>query len=108
MFRNVPRRRILLVVVIAMVGLNLAPIDECDDYAFLYPGAASARAEVPGDDPCGFEHQHLCSCVVCELTTNDTFVPRLAAPQRGEAVADVPAVPCSSPYLPGIYRPPIA
>lgn len=108
MIRNAPRRRVLLVVVIALVGLNIVPIDECDDYAFIRPGAASAHAEVPADDPAGSDHQHVCSCLVCELTTNDTFKPDLPAPQRGESVAAIAAVLCSSTYLPGIFRPPIA
>ena len=108
MIRNAPRRRVLLVVVIALVGLNIVPIDECDDYAFIHLGPASAHAEVPSDDPAGSDHQHICSCLVCDLTTNDSFAPRLQAPQRGEMVAAVPAVLCSSTYLPGIFRPPIA
>ena len=108
MIRNAPRRRVLLVVVIALIGLNILPIDECDDYAFLRPGTASAHAEVPVDVPAGSDPQHICSCVVCVLTTNDTFRPCLPAPQRGETVAAVPAVLCSSADLPGIFRPPIA
>jgi hypothetical protein len=108
MIRNAPRRRVLLVVVIALVGLNIVPIDECDDYAFFHPGAASAQAGVPVDDSSGSDHQHICSCVVCDLTTNDSFAPRLQTPQRGEVVAAVPAVLCSSAFLPAIFRPPIA
>ena len=108
MIRNAPRRRVLFVVVIALVGLIGVPIDECDDYAFFHPGAASSQAEVPADDPARSDHQHFCSCLVCVLTTDDTFVPRLQVPQLGKAVAAVPAVLCSSTFLPGIFRPPIA
>ena len=108
MIRNAPRRRVLFVVVIALVSLLTVPIDECDDYAFFHPGAASAQAGVPDDDPAGSGHRHVCSCLVCDLTTNDSFAPSLQAPQRGEAVATVPAVLCSSAYLPAIFRPPIA
>jgi hypothetical protein len=108
MIRNAPRRRVLLVVVIALVSLMTVPIDECDDYSFFHQGAASAQAEGPQGDPAGPDHQHVCSCLVCDLTTNDSFAPSLQAPQRGEAVATVPAVLCSSTYLPAIFHPPIA
>ena len=46
MIRNAPRRRVLFVVVIALVGLLAAPIDECDDYAFFRTGPATAHAEL--------------------------------------------------------------
>lgn len=108
MIRNAPRRRVLFFVVIALVGLMVAPMDECDDYAFFHPGAASAHAGVSTDDPAGSDHPHVCSCIVCVLTTDDSFVPRLPAPQRCEGVAIAPSVPGSSAYLPGIFHPPIA
>lgn len=108
MIRNAPRRRVLLVVVIALVGLNIVPIDECDDYAFLRPGAATAHAEVPGDDPDDSDRQHVCSCVVCDLITDDTFVPRLQAPHRMGLLAVVAVEPSSSVDLPGVYHPPNA
>jgi len=95
MIHNAPRRRVLFVVAIVLVGLMAGPIDECDDYDFFNAGSAAA-------------HQNVCSCLVCVLTTNDTFAPVLEAPQRGEAVETVPSVLCSSAYLPGIFRPPIA
>jgi len=108
MIRNAPRRRVLFVVVIALVSLLTVPIDECDDYAFFHPGAASAQAGVPDDDPAGSGHRHVCSCLVCDLTTNDSFAPHVQAPQRGGTVAAVPAVFSSSAFLPAIFRPPIA
>jgi len=108
MIRNAPRRRVLLVVIIALVGLMTVPIDECDDYSFFHPGAASAQAGVPDDDPDGSDTRHVCSCLVCDLTTNDSFAPHVQGPQRGETVAPVPTVFCSSAYLPAIFRPPIA
>jgi len=108
MIRNALRRRVLYVVVIALVGVMTVPIDECDDYAFFHTGAAAAQAEVPVDDSSAPDHQHVCTCIVCVLTTNDTFAPLIQAPQRGETVAAVPAVLCSSAYLPAIFRPPIA
>lgn len=108
MIRNAPRRRAMVVVVIALVGLIIVPVDECDDYAFFRPVAATARAEVPADDPAGSDHQHACSCLVCVLTTDDTFIPRLTAPRRGELAAVVSTELCSSTYLPDVYRPPIA
>jgi hypothetical protein len=108
MIRNAPRRRVLFAVVIALVSLMTVPIDECDDYSFFLQGAASAQAEGPQGDPAGPDHQHVCSCLVCDLTTNDSFAPSLQAPQRGEAVATAPAVLCSSTYLPAIFHPPIA
>jgi hypothetical protein len=108
MIRNARRRRVLFVAVIALVALMTAPIDECDDYAFIHAGAASAQADVPAGDPDGSAHQHVCSCIVCVLATDDVFVPGLPAPQRGGVVAAVPAVRCPDPYLPGIFHPPIA
>ena len=116
MIRNAPRRRFLLVVVIMLVGLMTVPIDECDDYSFFHSGAASAQAEGPVDDQAGSgaedgkrsEHWHVCPCLVCDLTTDDSFAPRLPAPRRGESLVTVPAGFCSSAYLPPIFRPPIA
>jgi hypothetical protein len=95
MVRNSPRRRVLFVFAIVLVGLLAGPIDECDDYDFLNSGSAAA-------------HHSVCTCLVCELTTDDSFAPNLEPPRRGEAVASVPAVLASSTYLPGIFRPPIA
>jgi hypothetical protein len=116
MIRNAPRRRVLFVVVIALVGLMAAPIDECDDYAFFRTGPATAHAGLPEearDDlharPCdGNSHLHVCSCLVCVLTTDDAFAPRLPAPQRGEKVSPLPVAPVSTGYLPAIYHPPIS
>ena len=108
MIRNAPCRRVLLFVVIALVGLMAAPIDECDEYAFIHSRAAPAHANVSPDDAAGPDHQHACTCIVCVLITDDSFVPRLPAPQRGEGVAIAPPVLCSSTFLPGIFHPPIA
>ena len=108
MIRNAPRRRVLFVAVITLVTLMTAPIDECDDYAFFHPGTASAQADIPSGDPDGSTHQFVCSCILCVLATDDMFVPRLPTPQRGDAVAAIPAVFCPDTYLPGIFRPPIA
>ena len=108
MIRNAPRRRVLFVVVIALVGLNILPIDECDDYEFLGAGAVSAQMEITAGDPDGSTHAHVCSCIVCLLTTNDTFAPRLPAPRRGELVTVVAVEPSSSTDLSGIYHPPNA
>ena len=95
MIRHAPRRRVLVFVAIALVGLMAGPVDECDDYDFLNSGSAAA-------------HHSVCTCLVCELTTDDSFAPELDPPRRGEAVATVPAALCASAYLPAIFRPPIA
>jgi hypothetical protein len=116
MIRNAPRRRVLFAVVTALIGLLAAPIDECDDYAFFRTGHASAHAGVPDgnrddSDPKpgeGTSRPHICSCGVCELTTDDAFVPSLPPPQRGESVGPLRVAPVSSAYLPPIFRPPIA
>src|SRR5512139_1544054 len=108
MIPNAPRRRVLFVVVIALIGLMSMPIDECDDYAFLHLGAASAQAEVPAGDPDAPLHQPVCSCIVCVLTINEAFIPRVPTPQRSDLVTVISAVLCSSTFLPGIFRPPIA
>ena len=108
MMRTAPRRRVLLVVVIALIGLMSAPIDECDDYAFFRFGAAPAQAQVSGADPVGSVQLHPCSCLVCAPTTDDAFLPRLLTPQRGEVVAAVAADLQISVFLSGVYHPPNA
>lgn len=116
MIRNAPRRRVLIVVVIALAGMMAAPIDECDDYAFFRAGPATAHAGLPEDarddhdagPGDGNSHLHVCSCLVCELTTDDAFAPSLPAPQRGEKVSPLPVAPFSAAYLPAIYHPPIS
>ena len=116
MVRSVRRSPALLVVAIALAGLMAAPVDECDDYAFALPGAVSACADpaesgpegsVATADP-GPDRGHFCSCVVCELATNDSSAPSLPAPRRGETVSPLPEVGNSSTYFPTIFRPPIA
>ena len=108
MIRTAPRRRVLLVVVIALIGLMSVPIDECDDYAFFRFGAAPAQAGYSGADPDRSEISHDCSCLVCVLTTDDAFLPRLLTPQRGEILATVVADPPISAFLSGVYHPPNA
>jgi hypothetical protein len=116
MVRNARRSRILHAVVVALAVLMAAPIDECDDYAFLDPRTAPAHAdspEVPAVDPNGTSegqtaHSHVCSCIVCDLATDDSFAPSFPPPQRGETVPPARAVALSSPYIQDVYHPPIA
>jgi hypothetical protein len=115
MVRSARRSRFLLAVAIALAGLMAAPLDACDDYACLNHQPSPARAGMPADalDDLNLSsdespHPHVCCCIVCELTTDDSFAPRLPSPRRGETLPQSPAVAVSSTYLPDIFRPPIA
>lgn len=116
MVRNARRSRVLFLVGIALAVLTAAPIDECDDYAFLNPWASAAHAglsddasECPGGTSGeGADHSHACSCLVCDLATDDSFAPSLSSPQRGGIFFPTPAQATSSAYTPHIFHPPIA
>ena len=116
MVRNARRSRVSFVVGIALAVLMAAPIDECDDYAFLDPWASAAHAGLPdgaSDSPNGIPdertaHPDVCSCIVCDLAIADPVVPSLSSPQRGGLFFPTPAHATSSAYTPHIFRPPIA
>jgi hypothetical protein len=116
MVRNARRNRVLFFVAIALAGLMAAPFDACDDYAFLNLWASPAHAGLPGlasEDTVEpseeqTDHSHVCTCIVCNLTTDDSFAPVLPPPQRRETVPPARPVAFSSPYIQDVYHPPIA